>query len=796
MRHIVCIDAYEGELEPLSNDPGEREVACGLGLPWEELAAAIGARVTLLHWADWYAYEALPGAFSSWTEFPATRRVSPQLTRPAQRRESGEIASRAIPAVDPGHGGALTASAMSGRAYGLLAEGDPLFLVSVALRDALERLHTEQPIDLIVVPAWGGLGYVAQLDAATGAGPLEGCPFAAVVTGLSRERLRANEEGEWTRMAIARRQREELSVALAEVALVFGDRGERVARSLRLRDAAHPVLAPRTARSQAALTLRNTRPQPAPSRGVEFVLHGLQDGSSGALVALDAARILADSATQTRITASGAEMRFAPMTPRSFRAYWSTRTWVKRLEEAGTWSWEDDAGARSSRQVVRMYPALFAHLADPWGAALRREVPLMSECAAEGVAPGVAIPAPLLLGESPTPPMLAARLLELSALAPEELAALGGAFREALLTSHEGEEWTRRLAHTASALADAAAGAKPPALGRVLRRQIDPRRRLAEVDESSAVEARAGTAATDPTLGVVVTCHEMGDLVRETVESIWQSSRVPDEVVVIDDGSVGKATREALDGLRLAAAPGRRPLRIVHQANRGLAAARNAGLNLIGSEFVSFLDGDDLIAPDFYARALALLAREPMLGGVAAWAELFNAEGEAGWWNAPQPEFPLLLVENQVFVPVLMRTAQLRALGGYDEGQRYNYEDWELSVRYLAHGAPIVTIPRYLQRYRVREDSLYRTMTDVQHQVMRERLLVRHRETADRFGVEMALQLEHQVSRQKYPRPQAAAGVDRRPGVLRRTWGAVLRLAGRPAAAGSRPPAGRRRGSA
>jgi glycosyltransferase involved in cell wall biosynthesis len=181
---------------------------------------------------------------------------------------------------------------------------------------------------------------------------------------------------------------------------------------------------------------------------------------------------------------------------------------------------------------------------------------------------------------------------------------------------------------------------------------------------------------------------------------------------------------------------------VLRQPNAGLARARNAGLAAARGRFISFLDGDDLIAPDFYGHALDLLEREPRLGGVAAWAETFGEGVAPGFWNAPQPELPLLLVENTVFVPCMVRTALLRELGGYDPEQRYNYEDWELSIRLLASGHPIITIPRYLHRYRVRRDSLFRTMTAAQNQTMRELLLEKHRATLQRFPVEVSMLLE------------------------------------------------------
>jgi glycogen(starch) synthase len=241
------------------------------------------------------------------------------------------------------------------------------------------------------------------------------------------------------------------------------------------------------------------------------------------------------------------------------------------------------------------------------------------------------------------------------------------------------------------------------------------------------------------------------------MESVWRSTRLPDELLVVDDGSRGPATREVLAGLEREAADRGLPLRVMRQENRGLAGARNAGLEAVRSEFVSFLDGDDLIDPTFYELALDLLRRDEGLGGVAAWSDMFGEGVPPGFWNAPQAEFPLLLVENTVFVPCMLRTAVLRDLGGYDAGQRYNYEDWELSVRLLASGRPIVTIPRYLQRYRVRGDSLLRTMSAVQNQGMRERLLAKHRATVSRFGVEVAMLLEGELMRRVYGKPRPAA---------------------------------------
>jgi glycosyltransferase involved in cell wall biosynthesis len=281
---------------------------------------------------------------------------------------------------------------------------------------------------------------------------------------------------------------------------------------------------------------------------------------------------------------------------------------------------------------------------------------------------------------------------------------------------------------------------------------LDRTRPLAEV---APRPAPAVSPSDRQTLTVVVVCYNMGALVAETMESVWRSERIPDEVLLVDDGSDDPATLAELAALETGGRELGLPLRVLRQKNRGLAGARNAGLQEAAGSFISFLDGDDLIEPQFYRLALDLAIRYPNIGGVAAWAFCFGDGVPVGFWNAPQPELPLLLVENTVIVPCLMRTRLLRELGGYDETQRYNYEDWELSVRTLAQGHPIVTIPRYLERYRMRADSLYRTMSDVQNQGMREVMLSRHRETAARFPIEVAMQLEHRLMQRVYAKPSS-----------------------------------------
>lgn len=741
--HVVVVDAYDGFLEHLTDEATEREASSGLGLPLAEIAAALECRLTLLDWSDWHRSEARYDSYARWMPFPAARPLD-ILPLPDGDPFAGDprITRRPIPAIDPDFRHPFHLG-LSPRTFGLLAESDPLFLASCLLDDCLTALHRTDPVDAVILPMFGGPGYVALMARATGAG-LTGVPFAVVVTGTSEDRQAANGEGHWTRPAVTRRQMEDLSLGLADLTLCFGPRAQ--GRVRRDRPEVPCVQAPRRVPNDVLEAIDRARDIATDTaQPIRFFLQEPQQGASGVLVLLDAVHALrrAGDRLSLPVTCSGTAMYFPPNLPRDFQGYWSGRGWVRDLVEAGFWRWAPAPPETGDGYPVRLYPSLFEHLPDIWTALGHGQAVLLSPEAAEGLAPGAVLPAAMLLPDPPTAATLADRLRQIEASGAAQLDSDRRALCDAVLMAHRGPERQARQEATIAALADLIAGRLVPArLDAAVGRLLDGR-----IGVPLVLPPAISPPAGNPTLAVAVACYEMGDLVVETVESIWQSSRVPDELLLVDDGSQGDPTRLAIARLEAAAASRNLPLTVIRQRNLGLASARNRALSETTATYISFLDGDDLIGADFYRLALGVLVNNPGLGGVAAWSETFGEGVAPGFWNPPQPQLPALLAENSVFVPCLSPVALLRDLGGYDTRQRYNYEDWELAIRLLEAGRPIVTIPRYLQRYRVRADSLLRTMSDVQNQVMREEMFRNHRATIERFGPELSAMIEHRLMR-------------------------------------------------
>lgn len=107
-----------------------------------------------------------------------------------------------------------------------------------------------------------------------------------------------------------------------------------------------------------------------------------------------------------------------------------------------------------------------------------------------------------------------------------------------------------------------------------------------------------------PRLSVVVPVYNVERWVDRCLESLAAQDFTDFEVVCVNDGSTD-ASRA-----RLAAWEGREPrLRVVDQDNRGLSAARNAGIRAARGDYVCFLDADDRLLPRACGRIVGELDR-------------------------------------------------------------------------------------------------------------------------------------------------------------------------------------------
>lgn len=104
-----------------------------------------------------------------------------------------------------------------------------------------------------------------------------------------------------------------------------------------------------------------------------------------------------------------------------------------------------------------------------------------------------------------------------------------------------------------------------------------------------------------PIISFIVPSYNFAAHISECVNSILRQDMSELEVIVVNDGSTDN-TKEVLEGLAL------QDSRVVpiHKVNEGVSVARNTGLAVAKGEYVSFVDADDYIAPDFASYMLGL----------------------------------------------------------------------------------------------------------------------------------------------------------------------------------------------
>lgn len=102
-------------------------------------------------------------------------------------------------------------------------------------------------------------------------------------------------------------------------------------------------------------------------------------------------------------------------------------------------------------------------------------------------------------------------------------------------------------------------------------------------------------------ISVIVPIYKTEPFLRKCLDSIVKQTYENIEIILVDDGSTDNCGVICDEY----AAQDRR-IKVIHQANAGVSAARNAGLESASGDWIGFVDSDDFIEPDMYEYLLNL----------------------------------------------------------------------------------------------------------------------------------------------------------------------------------------------
>jgi glycosyltransferase involved in cell wall biosynthesis len=213
----------------------------------------------------------------------------------------------------------------------------------------------------------------------------------------------------------------------------------------------------------------------------------------------------------------------------------------------------------------------------------------------------------------------------------------------------------------------------------------------------------------DPQVSIIIPAYNYAPFLPKTLQSALAQPRELCEVVVVDDGSTDD-TPQILD--RFATR-----VRVLAQANRGLSAARNAGIAAARGRWLLFLDADDLLFPGAVRSQLDILEGTGETGLAVCRSVFFEAcdpcgvPVPCGEWRLFRQDLDAHLCHFNIAPPhgFLVRCEAVIRAGGFDTGL-CACEDYDLWFRLAAAGARVVPNPAVCAAYRRHPGSMSRDL--------------------------------------------------------------------------------------
>lgn len=239
--------------------------------------------------------------------------------------------------------------------------------------------------------------------------------------------------------------------------------------------------------------------------------------------------------------------------------------------------------------------------------------------------------------------------------------------------------------------------------------------------------------SSDHRVSVIVPCYNAEQFIPRTLESVIQQTLPAWELIVVDDGSTDGSSGAVMSTF------GDEPrIRLLHKPNGGVSSARNAGYHASSSDtdYLLFLDADDVLEPDMLEATVRYLDAHPDVGMVYCGLKQMDADGHALPTNSAKFRFvpsafgAQVLPQHHADTPLcsvltgwagilpstaLIRRSVYEETPGFDEAFGQPYEDVDLFV-HLAIRSSIHYLPRPLVWYRKHEGQSTRDRERDSHQ--------------------------------------------------------------------------------
>jgi glycosyltransferase involved in cell wall biosynthesis len=207
-----------------------------------------------------------------------------------------------------------------------------------------------------------------------------------------------------------------------------------------------------------------------------------------------------------------------------------------------------------------------------------------------------------------------------------------------------------------------------------------------------------------PKISIIIPCYNQGLFLKEALESVLQCDKALYELIIVNDGSTDDYTNRYTKELA------NQGYHVVFQDNKGLAGARNAGINQARGEYILPLDADNKVRKEYLTRAIEVFESNSDIAVVYGNALYFGER--AGIWKVGEFNLQRLMLYNYIDACAVIRKSVLEKTGLYDtEMEKQCLEDWDLWLRIGFAGYDFRYIDEILFDYRIVHNSMSKVFT-------------------------------------------------------------------------------------
>jgi len=193
-----------------------------------------------------------------------------------------------------------------------------------------------------------------------------------------------------------------------------------------------------------------------------------------------------------------------------------------------------------------------------------------------------------------------------------------------------------------------------------------------------------------PSITTIIPAYNCERYLAEAIESALAQRHHPHEIIVIDDGSTDDTAKVAR---RFEPA-----IRYSSQANGGIGSARNRGIDLARSDFIAFLDADDVWLEGKLEHQVQIFVGDPATDAVFGLVQQFN-ETSGSAIDAGEP------MAGYLASTMLIRRASFDRVGAFRTDIKLGeFVDWYMRAK--EEGLRSQMLAEVVLRRRIHDDNI------------------------------------------------------------------------------------------